>query len=373
MPKIQKTSESTYIFLKIEDSTLDDVDQTSYRTDLFDLDLQPPAQGLGALEILPLEMIQMALILLDMQSLTDFRRVNKSARLITNSIPQYRHIRVHAPALIRASLNIETARFFSCQELYEKLCTAECDSCGDFGGYIYLVTCRRVCFLCFTEKTEYLPLLRTDAIRKFGLYPQHLPGLPCMKSFPGCYSPLELRCRQRQTLFDYSAARQAGIVAHGTIHSMEKYASETLAKRLATYNSKLSTRRTGGARPRPPRLEDSFDGQCSNPKRFMGIIRAPFFNQQTGSLEWGLHCIACESHHYHRPLHWRREFTVKGFQDHISECGEIKEGKHISQYFIRPPSSQFPPPSYPPSLSSILLSAHFVFAGLHHMSCTHVD
>jgi hypothetical protein len=55
---------------------------------------------------------------------------------------------------------------------------------GDFGGYLYLITCRRVCFLCFTEKPDYLPLLRADAIRKFGLHNEHTVRLPAMKTVP---------------------------------------------------------------------------------------------------------------------------------------------------------------------------------------------
>ncbi|KAE8357014.1 hypothetical protein BDV28DRAFT_126080 [Aspergillus coremiiformis] len=328
MSAIRKTGKSTYIFLDIKDNTLDDIDKSSHLDIRFDFDSNPPSYGLGTLERLPLEIIHLILIRLDMRSLTAFPHVNKRARLVTNSIPQYRRILVHAPASIRGSLNIESARFFSCQDLYEKLSTAECDSCRDFGGYLYLVTCRRVCFLCFTEMTDYLPLPQKDVTRKFGLDSEHLAGLPHMRSFRGRYSPRGIKCRRREILFDYSTARQAGIAVHGTVESMEKYASEMASKRLESYNSKVSLRRTGGTYLRPPRYEDSFDGHCSNPRRFMGIIRAPFFTEKMASPEWGLHCIACKPHHYCRPIHWRRKYTIDGFRDHIRECGEIMEGKH---------------------------------------------
>lgn len=327
MAAVRKTSESTYIFLDINDNTLEDVDNSYHPAN--QLDLCSPRYGLGALDGLPLEIIHLALIRLDMQSLTDFRRVNKRACQVVDSIAQYKRILVHAPAAIRGSLNIETARFFSCLDLYEKLSTAECDGCGDFGGYLYLATCRRVCFLCFTEEADYLPILQKDAIRRFGLRSEHLASLPCMKSFPGRYSPRGIKCRQRQTLFDYSSARQTGITVHGTVSSMESYASEMASSRLAAYNAKLSLDRTNGTNRRPPRSEDAFDGRSSNPKRFMGIVRAPFFKSQTGLPDWGFHCVACKDHHYCRPLHWRRMYTVNGFQDHVRECGEIKEGKHI--------------------------------------------
>lgn len=325
MSAIQKLSDSTYIFLGLVDNTLDDIervcglDYRNYR--------RVPCYGLGRLETLPLEILQMILLLLDIRSITDFRRVNRQASLVVDQIPQYKQIIVHAPASIRGCLSIGTGRLFSCQYLYEKLRTPECDGCGDFGGYLYLVTCRRVCFLCFTEKADYLPLLRNDAIRKYGLSSQHIAKLPSFKSLPGYYSSRGIKCRRRLTLVDHSAAREAGIVLHGDIDTMKQHAAEITTKRLETYQSRHS-RHAGGPKPRQPRSEDSFDGYSSNPMRFMGVVRAPLINACTATPQWGFHCIACKSHHYGRPLHWRRKFTKESFQDHIRECGKIIDGKH---------------------------------------------
>ncbi|KAF7590952.1 hypothetical protein BBP40_002204 [Aspergillus hancockii] len=73
-----------------------------------------PKYALGALEQLPLEIINM----------------------VVDSIPQYKAIIKHAPASLRGIISIGTGRWISCQDLHDKLCTAECDSCGDFGGYL---------------------------------------------------------------------------------------------------------------------------------------------------------------------------------------------------------------------------------------------
>lgn len=264
------------------------------------------------------------------QSLSEFRHVNKKAKLITDSNPQYNIIRTHAPASIRGSLSIGTAQFLSCQALYETLSTAEYDSCGDFGVCLYLITYRRVCFLCFTEKDDFLPLSRKNAIRKLGLDSEHFAKNPCLKSFPGCYSPRRTKYRRREVLTDYSSARQIGIETHGSITSIENHTSEMARKKLEAFDMKRSFHRGHGADLRQPRTEDLFDGRSSNPRRFFGIIRAPFFNLGTSSTEWGSHCIACKSHHYCRPLHWRRKYTVVSFQDHIRECGEIVDEKYIT-------------------------------------------
>ncbi|RAH41841.1 uncharacterized protein BO95DRAFT_467448 [Aspergillus brunneoviolaceus CBS 621.78] len=310
MSGIRLISESTYVFLNLTDNTLDDVDESLRLDKQLKLDPHSARYGLGALEKLPLGILHPTLLALDIRSMTEFH-------------PRAR------PAALRGSLNHETARDFSCQALYETLSTAECDGCGDFGGYLYLLACRRVCFLCLTEKTDYLPLSRKDVIRQFGLDPTHLARLPHMKSFPGQYSPRWIKCRRRETLFDHGSAREAGIAVHGTAEAMERYALEMISKQLEAYNSRLSVRQTSQRPGRPPRSADAFDGHCSNPKRFVGIIRAPFFSRNTLSPEWGFHFLACKAHHYRRPLHWRRKYTIESCRDHTREFGEVVGGKHV--------------------------------------------
>lgn len=136
-------------------------------------------------------------IIRDKLLLTTFRHVNGPARWIVNSILQYRKIFTHAPGLIRGCLSVGTGSSYSCRELYETLCTAECESCGDFGGYTYTIACRRVCCLCFTEGKDYVPPLREDAMRKFALSSNGLKALPSMKCAPGRYSPRNIKCRAR--------------------------------------------------------------------------------------------------------------------------------------------------------------------------------
>lgn len=175
-------STSICVFPNLEDYTLDDNTENACPLDNGRHHLEPK-YALGTLEKLPLEILNMVLVHLDVRSLTDFRRVNQRAMQAVDFLPQYKAVFAHAPALLRGLLSIGTGKLISCRLLHEKLCTAECDSCGDFGGYIYLITCRRVCFLCFTWKTDYRPLLRADALRKFGLHREHLPKIPSMKAY----------------------------------------------------------------------------------------------------------------------------------------------------------------------------------------------
>lgn len=146
-------------------------------------------KSLGHLERLPLELINMVLMQLDIRSLTDFRRVNRRAMQTIDNIPQYGKIVTHAPISLQGTLSIGSGRYFSCQDLYKALCTANCETCGKTGGYLYLITCRRVCFQCFTQRDEYQPLLWTDVSRKFGISRQVVNTLPSMRSLPGSILP----------------------------------------------------------------------------------------------------------------------------------------------------------------------------------------
>ena len=68
------------------------------------------------------------------------------------------------------------------------MCTAKCDTCGNMGQYLYLITCRRVCYFCFIQKEDYNVLLLTETMRKFGLKRQQVAELPALKCVPGYYS-----------------------------------------------------------------------------------------------------------------------------------------------------------------------------------------
>jgi len=88
-----------------------------------------PSADLGALNILPQELLVLVLRELDLQTLTNFRRVNRQAMISVDAVPTYAILVRHAPNTIRDMLSLGSARFNTCLDLYEKLCTEECDIC----------------------------------------------------------------------------------------------------------------------------------------------------------------------------------------------------------------------------------------------------
>src|SRR6266699_2232047 len=171
----------TYPRLRLNDHTLDDnlpAFQCQFEKDHFRL---PLTTNVGTLDALPPELVERILSQLDLRTLTDFRRVNRRATELVNFLPEYKTITTHARNALRGILSIETSRWITCSTLYEKLCTPSCEQCGDFGGYLYLLTCKRVCFLCLSQDKLYLPLLPRHASRKFGLDRQIIEKLPRMR------------------------------------------------------------------------------------------------------------------------------------------------------------------------------------------------
>lgn len=152
-----------------------------------------------------------------------------------------------------------------------------------------------------------------------------------MKTAPGCYSPRNIKVRKGLTLIDHNAARDAGFAVHSSASAMEQYTSNIALKKMQKYQYRKSqlTESTGRSIPRRPRTEDEFDGYTSNPRRFVAIVRAPYLDRRLGSPVKGFHCVACKVHHYNRPLHWRRKFTEESFKRHVTECGEVIDGKHV--------------------------------------------
>lgn len=292
----------------------------------------PPTKNAGVLDTLPLEMLRSILHSFDLRSLVDFRRVNRRAAYLVDSLFHYQVIKRHAPNALRGILRIETSWWITCLTLYEKLCTKGCEVCGDFGGYLYLLTCKRVCFRCFTQDDSYLPLSPGLACRKFGLNSQTVKTLPHMKVVPGKYTPPShnFNCSTRiwppgPQLIDYDSAVQAGISLHGSSTVMERHVSNAVAQREQAYQARLDAAAAAQAQQpeapkrrvrRPARMTPRVpDAGVLNPLRFVAIVHVPWFNKSSHEAEWGFYCTQCH-------LESRSpKFTAASFDEHLERLG----------------------------------------------------
>ncbi|CAK3945229.1 Cyclin-like F-box [Lecanosticta acicola] len=289
-----------------------------------------PRKDLGGLERLPYELIAEILALLDLRSLFDFRRVNQRAMQAIDALPQLKQILKYNVTLVRAMLSVEVGSRYSCTELLDTLKARDCRHCGDFAGYIDVLQCKRVCFLCFSqEQKDYLPLTAAQACQKFGIDRSRLLNLSHMKAVPGRYSPNDKLCRKRSVLYDPESAQQAGTAWHGSQEAMRKAAADHLAQKVLEYENRMEEYLSGVIQSKPRRPTGSpeeHDGRSSNPRRYMAIVRAPSLAE--GISISGFHCTGCQREYRSRPLHWRRKYTDETFRTHIQQGGVIRDGRH---------------------------------------------
>jgi hypothetical protein len=326
----------TFPFINLKDNTLDENLAPACPLDNGHV-FENPRNDLGLLDRLPLELLHIVLAQLDISTLTDLRRLNRRALQVVDKIPQYQVIVTHAQNVLQAILSIETGRWITCQVLYDAFCTADCETCGDHAGYLYLLTCRRVCFICFTKNDSYLPLSYPLAGLKFGITRQVIDILPHMKSIPGTFSPNGRKCKNRLRLVDHDSARCAGIKIHGTAITMEQYVADVARRKQEEFEKKLGKRfekrkthvQTGGIITWPcPLIKSAVDGHSSNPLRFLAIVRMPVYNRLTQTVEDGRYCIGCEREYRSGRQNWRRQFSKASFDAHLLECGPIQDGRH---------------------------------------------
>jgi len=318
---------ATYLRPNLDDHTLDDnslEDKCPLDNDKHYID---PQYHLGVLDKLPLELLCNTLLKTDIRSLTDFRRANQRAMGVVNPIPEYQLILRNCPALFRGLLSTGLGSNFSCEDLLRTLHDYECATCGDFAGFVYIITCKRVCFLCFSERPEYFPLQLTEAERKFCVRRGFFSSLPMLRSIPGLYSPNGNTSRIRYTLVDPTLAHSLSVKYHGSAQIMEQSVADAAQRSLEAYSQRLKVQSGKTVSRRAPNM-NSREGRILDPRRFMAIVRVPWIKRLTNTVEWGFHCTGCKKQYRCRPLHWRRRYCSKTFEHHIAQCGTVENDVH---------------------------------------------
>lgn len=162
---------------RIVDHTLDDARLDNGRHH------DQPKHPAGRLDLLPAELIAEVLLVLDLPSLTAFRRVNRRAMSLVDSLHQYLMVFNHCPDILRAIVSID-AKHFDYATLFKTLSTTKCATCDRFGSYLYLITCKRACYFCFTTDLSYFPVSATLVTKHTGLARRELKCLPHVLSLP---------------------------------------------------------------------------------------------------------------------------------------------------------------------------------------------
>jgi hypothetical protein len=145
---------------------------------------------LGRFHRLPDEINAMIFGQMDLETLTKFRSVSKGARAIIDGLASYKGIITHAPQILRAALSLQTARWTTLNQLDWALMSNVCQECGDFGALLHLLTCERLCHLCFARSNTRMPMTVNRANMKWNIAKGSLEAEPNNKlalTVPGYY------------------------------------------------------------------------------------------------------------------------------------------------------------------------------------------
>lgn len=215
--------------------------------------------GLGSLDRLPPELLLDVMLRLDLHSLFNFRQTNLRSRQTADSLKQYQMVVSHGLNLLRALLRTRLAVGVSVPDLYYVLCTKACNFCGEFGGFISLLTWTRCCFRCLQGAQETQVQTLATARKQFHLTKAEIGRLRSFKTLPGIYSMKESAHKSRITIVSvHQAISLFGLPPH------------TLAQALPANSG--------------PNEKFNFMGSCA----------LPYFDRQPGRVEHGISCAGCQ-------------------------------------------------------------------------------
>ena len=165
--------------------------------------------GLGSLDRLPLELLFDSLYRLDMHSLFKFRQINLKSRQLVDSLNQYQRVVSHGLNLFCALLRTRLAIDISLLDFNNALCIKACTLCGEFGGFISLLTWKRCCFKCPQESPETQVRTLASVRKRLQMTKVELDQLRSFKSLPGIYSMNESVQNSRITIVSLHQATLA--------------------------------------------------------------------------------------------------------------------------------------------------------------------
>ncbi|KAE9370908.1 hypothetical protein N431DRAFT_468919 [Stipitochalara longipes BDJ] len=298
------------------------------------------SSSLGVFDILPLEILQSILIEeLDLGTLILLQSTSTSFRRAIDELPQYRVIDSHAPSSIRAALSLEVASAYSCKKLYDTLCTEECSFCGNFSAFLYVLSCQRTCYQCFTTKYRFLPMRRERSKFFWSITSKDLETgqIPVARSLPGRYQNLAPTLqRSRLPLVDFDT----GLCSHYLYMAMWKASLRTQRRwnnweRKALAMADDPHQNLDRLPPLPPYVARD-DGKIAHANRFMCVIPFPWLDRCRGMVEWGVVCNGCKIQYgttqamlhedFKKALAAQRAFYSKnGYLAHFLNCSKAQQ------------------------------------------------
>lgn len=302
----------------------------------------PASSSLGPrMNALPLELLQNILELLDFRTLSRLSQVSRLAKYHFETLPAYRDVQKHASRTLITLQRTRLITVHSAAAILAALRTDRCPFCGDFGPFLFLLTCERCCFNCLERNTS-LTLLDVKLARNlFRLPGKDFNKIPAIYSAPGLHDGVLSDHFPKQWLVSLRHVKDLAISRHGQAEAFHKmWDMRDLLEKRARAN------------------DNPFDRDFLNADTLCELIPTGWFMandiwrlplslqcEDTGSLlfpsvrgnsvEEGLWCRGCEfdmstvdyAHIVHRKYYgWRDQWsewtarTKSEHQEHIKHC-----------------------------------------------------
>lgn len=299
------------------------------------------SSSIGRLDILPQELLLDVLDLLDFQSLSRLSRVSLEGKRAVEALRSYRDVMKYAPSILGALGATRLLQTHSSALLRQTLRSEKCVSCFEFGPFLFLPTCERVCFDCLHDNIALHLTTVTFAKRCFALTDDQIGRIPILHSIPGSYCVMwKVTHRESHRLVSIKQVKQLAIEVHGS--------PENVAELMPTdssgmdYNEFHARRRFHEAPLEPPGCDTSLlppdesyvrDKYCG-----MAAIRIPVLT--SSGPDYGRLCRGCKhvAGNFIGPTRSRRTGdparhflstltrlrTKSEFTDHVRECYGVR-------------------------------------------------
>ncbi|KAG8627973.1 hypothetical protein KVT40_003846 [Elsinoe batatas] len=315
----------------IDDHHLEDLH--SVKAIPFPLPLPVVTSGVstGPLENLPIELLHLVFDSLDLESIAALLKVSRLIRGVILSLPAFATIARHAPHVWQATTGIQARRWIDLHTLYDKLYTSRCEVCGDIGSYLYLLTCTRVCFLCFSQDARFLPLDYCTVARATGFQRKSVLNLPSCRTVPGVYSPNEIKQARRRFLADFLAVTRA--IEDHRVQGQDS-GTFTTGRRASRHSQRaIISSDTDEITPIP--LTPLRDGKSGKALRFAAVVRLCSMDQLDCPIMSPRYCMACSygTGNSDRQLSFRRKYSKDTFEQHTLDCGSLRYNDRVGRWY----------------------------------------
>lgn len=259
--------------------------------------VQPATSGLGRFDKLPVEVLYLLFEHLDFLSLARITRTARRGHELVTNIPGYGDILTHAKTALGALCGMQILCLHSIAKIRYMLRSAECISCGNFGTFLFLLECERVCWKCLSSNPAMWAISRHEAGDCFNLSAKQLHQLPCAHSIPGRYCVRRVVWQGTPlALVSVRAAKRLALQVHG---SQEALRAHRLAKRSCISESKyqmwahLHCVTLDFVKHDPCIVRDSVDG-IEDEYNGMASVWFPYQAEPGGLIEFGRWCRGCK-------------------------------------------------------------------------------